>query len=309
MRAPLYIALIALTACGGNKKSDTTPVDNDDTPTKIEDDAVSDGDTDGAKEEEPPPPPPEPPRPPDLAGSWVGPCSPTAADPKINGIFTFTFTADAWTLDMERFADAACTKRTFAIQQTGTYEIGEMSAAAEGAWDADITVTSFTLTADDKATAKKLAKACGVKLKAKKALDLSAKGCAKLLLRPVADCGHMYDVVAMKAGQLYFGAHPPDNDTCTVEKRPAALADHGMQMRWKASGLANCDAYAAKVQEYIACDKVPEQAKEGALDGLRAMSAGFSDMSSVPEDAKKQANDACQQAVDALQQGMTAMGC
>ena len=311
MRAPLYVALIALTACGGKKQSDTNPVDNTETTDTSDGDGMTYGGM--AEEEEPPPEPepepePEPPSPPDLSGAWDGPCSPTAADPKVNGRFTFTFTGETWTLDMQRYSDAACTKRTWAIQGTGTYTIGEM-AGDTGGWNADVTLTSYTLTADDKATAKKLSKTCGVKLKAKKPLDISAKGCPKLMIRPIAECGHMYDVVAVKGGRLFFGAHPADNDTCTEEKRPAALAEHGLVMHWNATGLTECDAYAARLIEYSRCEKLPDEARAAALEGLRAMAAGWGDLSTIPEDVKKQTNDACKQGTDALNQGMQAMGC
>jgi hypothetical protein len=76
-----------------------------------------------------------------------------------------------------------------------------------------------------------------------------------------------------------------------------------------ATGLAECDAYVAAMEKYLACDKVPQAARDGAKQGLDAMKSGWGDTAGMPEEAKKAANDACKQAVDALKQGATAMGC
>jgi hypothetical protein len=76
-----------------------------------------------------------------------------------------------------------------------------------------------------------------------------------------------------------------------------------------ATGLAECDAYVAAMEKYLACDKVPQAARDGAKQGLDAMKGSWGDVAGMPEDAKKAANDACKQAVDALKQGASAMGC
>lgn len=76
-----------------------------------------------------------------------------------------------------------------------------------------------------------------------------------------------------------------------------------------ATGLAECDAYVTAVEKFMACDKVPEAARDGAKQGLEAMKSGWGDASAMPDEAKKAANDACKQAIDALKQGASAMGC
>ena len=75
------------------------------------------------------------------------------------------------------------------------------------------------------------------------------------------------------------------------------------------SGLAECDTYVAAMEKYLACDKVPQAARDGAKQGLDAMKSSWGDTAGMPEEAKKAANDACKQAVDALKQGAEAMGC
>ena len=76
-----------------------------------------------------------------------------------------------------------------------------------------------------------------------------------------------------------------------------------------ATGLAECDAYVAAMEKYLACDKVPQAARDGAKQGLDAMKGSWGDTAGMPEESKTAANDACKQAVDALKQGATAMGC
>jgi hypothetical protein len=93
------------------------------------------------------------------------------------------------------------------------------------------------------------------------------------------------------------------------EKKPeeAKPADQGGGAA--ATGLAECDAYVAAMEKYLACDKVPQAARDGAKQGLDAMKGSWGDTAGMPEEAKKAANDACKQAVDALKQGASAMGC
>jgi hypothetical protein len=73
--------------------------------------------------------------------------------------------------------------------------------------------------------------------------------------------------------------------------------------------LTHCDQYVATVEQYIQCDKVPAEARDGAKAGIDAMKQGWGDLDAMPEDARLQTDSACMQAVDALHQGMDAMGC
>jgi hypothetical protein len=90
-----------------------------------------------------------------------------------------------------------------------------------------------------------------------------------------------------------------DDDTSSMGPKPPSGP----------SGLVECDAYVDEMHRYMACDKVPQQARDAAAQGLEAMQAGWANAADFPDDARKQANDACRQAVDALKQGMAAMGC
>ena len=75
------------------------------------------------------------------------------------------------------------------------------------------------------------------------------------------------------------------------------------------TGLANCDAYIAATEKYMACDKVPQSARDAAKQGIEAMKSGWGDMSAVDDATKKQIDDGCAQGADALKQAASAMGC
>ncbi len=75
------------------------------------------------------------------------------------------------------------------------------------------------------------------------------------------------------------------------------------------TGLADCDAYVAAMDKYLACDKIPQAARDAAKQGADAMKSAWGDVGALPDDVKKQTNDACKSAVDALAQGASAMGC
>ena len=94
-------------------------------------------------------------------------------------------------------------------------------------------------------------------------------------------------------------------ETKPEEKKP----EEAKPAEGAATGLAECDAYVTAMEKYLACDKVPQAARDGAKQGLDAMKSSWGDTAGMPEEAKKAANDACKQAVDALKQGATAMGC
>ena len=75
------------------------------------------------------------------------------------------------------------------------------------------------------------------------------------------------------------------------------------------TGMAECDEYVAAMEKYLACDKIPQETRDAAKQGVDAMKGSWANASALPDDAKKQMADACKTAVDALKQGATALGC
>ena len=49
-----------------------------------------------------------------------------------------------------------------------------------------------------------------------------------------------------------------------------------------ASGLAECDAYVALMDKYLACDKVPQATRDGAKTSLDAMKSGWANAAGLP---------------------------
>ncbi len=75
------------------------------------------------------------------------------------------------------------------------------------------------------------------------------------------------------------------------------------------TGLAECDAYIAMVEKYVACDKIPQESRDATKQSIESMKAAWGDMGAMPAESRKQTGDACKQGADALKQGAEAMGC
>jgi hypothetical protein len=84
---------------------------------------------------------------------------------------------------------------------------------------------------------------------------------------------------------------------------------------WKVAagdtGVAECDAYLHLIDTYVACDKIPQQAKDAVRQSTQQMKQGWAMLRdpNVPVEAKRAAADACRQAIDAVKQSASAMGC
>src|SRR5688572_2874949 len=82
------------------------------------------------------------------------------------------------------------------------------------------------------------------------------------------------------------------------EAKPAepapAPADQAAPAAGGDSGIAECDAYTKTFEKYVACDKVPAQAKDASKQSLEAMKQGWAQFKdpNVPAEAKKAAADA-----------------
>lgn len=96
------------------------------------------------------------------------------------------------------------------------------------------------------------------------------------------------------------GDQKPAENAKPADDKPAAAAS---------TGLPECDAYAAAVESFVKCDKIPQAARDNAKQGLDAMKSAWTNMDGVPDDVKQQTNDMCKQAVEGLKQGAAAQGC
>lgn len=161
---------------------------------------------------------------PSLVGRWRNACTPNGS----GGGFSldFNFTASDWTLDYVVYAEPTCATRNVTVRIEGPYEIGARNAQVASAFDGVFRFTRKTVTAHSAGAASYLATLpmCEGPFEVGVARDISATGCAGLGQRPIAACGQDYDLVSVDGDALRFGARPADNDMCTAEKRPTALA-------------------------------------------------------------------------------------
>ena len=239
---------------------------------------------------------PPPPMPPALAGTWKGTCE---AGDKDSKRLTFVFTDTRWDLDLEKFADTTCTKRTTLVEVGGGYTFGAESTKVAGAWDAVFSLDTRDVTADDKKTAKALGKDCKLKkLEAGKPTSLLDAGCAKLGMKKLAECAGEYDVVAVTGITLQLGVRPSDNDLCTEDKRPTALeAAHALTMEVPSNGIPECDALFQRAFSIVNCPNIPA----GSRDSI---AASFRDMVQIYTTA-----DMCNAVLPQFEDAIKAMGC
>lgn len=92
---------------------------------------------------------------------------------------------------------------------------------------------------------------------------------------------------------------PPMPPSATPPQTPSAAT----------TGEPACDDYVAKMERFLACDKVPADAREGGRMGLDAMRQSWGDLSQQPEANRKAAADGCKVAADAIVESGKAMGC
>ena len=160
----------------------------------------------------------------DLSGRWRNACTPNGS----GGGFSldFEFTASEWKLDYVTYAEPACATRMVTVHIEGPYELGARSAQVSSAYDAVFRFTRKTVTAHSAGAVGFLSglPMCTGPFEVGVARDIGASGCAGLGQRPIAACGQDYDLVSVEGDALRFGQRPADNDMCTAEKRPSALA-------------------------------------------------------------------------------------
>ena len=315
------LCVLVVAACGGKTKA-ADPAPKNDTPVEVADDrdewneyglggyggvgyggyGYDDGYDDGYGGDPyggmgyvPPPP-----MPPDLTGTWAMACTAAAAKGTFQNI-TVTFTADAWDVVHRMFSDDKCTKETQNVHMAGGYAFGVQSTAVTTAWEANFTIARREMTAGNKKTAKSLGKMCGIKkMKAGTAVDIHEKGCAKLGMKPAADCATAYDLVAIEGDLLRMGVRPADNDLCTAEKRPTAL-DTSMEIAFQfaTTGVKECDDLVAAYHGMMRCQAIPLENRNMIFESIKPYISQFGAMGA----------DACKQNITYLQDAAKSMGC
>jgi hypothetical protein len=161
----------------------------------------------------------------DISGKWRSAC----LGPQDNTFtrLTFDITPAEWRLDYEVFGDDKCTIALGTVQIVGPYEIGGASPVVAGAYEGTFSFAKRTVTphAQGFADFLKSPRGCardgfavGV------AADIHADGCAGLGAYPKSSCSADHDVVRRINDELQFGQRPTNNNMCSPESRPKALA-------------------------------------------------------------------------------------
>jgi hypothetical protein len=101
------------------------------------------------------------------------------------------------------------------------------------------------------------------------------------------------------------------SDKAGVGVAPSSPAPAATASASAPTGVAECDQYLSAFDRYMACPKIPQEAKDASKAGVAEMKEGWAMLRDpgVPPEAKKAAADACREAVSALRQSAKAMGC
>lgn len=95
--------------------------------------------------------------------------------------------------------------------------------------------------------------------------------------------------------------------TVTTETTATAVAAA------ETTGVPECDSYLAVVEKYMACEKVPQAARDAQKQARDQMRSSWANWSGLPEDSRKmaQANaaTACSTALSSLKVAASASGC
>lgn len=167
-------------------------------------------------------------KPQDLAGRWDS----TACEAIPNGDGThsyiqrhFQLTEEKWTLNLDAFGDAQCQTKLFTARVVGPYTLERDSEKVTGATEGNFGFGERYLTAHVQPLADVFNQSgCGAGAWTVGA-EQSVPG-ACLSFKPLTLCGTDHDVVKVDGNQLFFGQRPADNDMCSPDKRPQALASH-----------------------------------------------------------------------------------
>ncbi len=159
----------------------------------------------------------------DMSGRWSSSCL-----PQTSGFAKLDFQIDtpSWQLDYVVHGNADCTFPLATVAIEGPFEIGDASAVPN-AYEAVFGFRSKTITPHVEDLRDTLqAMSCGSEdWVVGESQSVLESGCAGFGQYPVGDCASDYDLVSLQNGQLQFGARPQDNNMCTPDKRPTALAD------------------------------------------------------------------------------------
>lgn len=156
-----------------------------------------------------------------LMGNWhIGGCLPSS-DPAYKAItYDVVISASGFQKLMKYYSDAACATLRSSSEVIGTFVLKGASSAVPGAYEIDLSITSFKVDIGDEegATLQNTRKMCG-KTDWKVG---DSHNCVQGGTVPE------FDIAGLKDNKLYFGLMDATTDGRTVEKRPVALGATGL---------------------------------------------------------------------------------
>lgn len=159
----------------------------------------------------------------DLKGAWASPtCESIGNDTYLQRAFALT--EERWSLTVNAFGDAQCQVKLFSARVGGPYTLEQDSTLVEGATEArfDFDEQFMTPHMQGLADAFQGSKCGSGTWKVGEEQSTAATGC--LFFQPISACGSDYDIVKVDGTNLFFGQRPADNNMCSADKRPSALA-------------------------------------------------------------------------------------
>ena len=127
-------------------------------------------------------------------------------------------------------------------------------------------------------------------------------------------------VLALASMVIIAGCQKPEEaatatttETTATETTATTMTTETTAVAVETSGVPECDTYLAAVDKYMACEKVPQVARDAQKQARDQMRSGWASWSSLPEDSRKmaQANaaTACTTALGSLKVAASASGC
>ena len=65
-----------------------------------------------------------------------------------------------------------------------------------------------------------------------------------------------------------------------------------------------CQRYKQRIEQLMTCEKLPQASRDALKQGYDAMSQGWENVESLPEEARKAMEDGCKQGTEALEQAL-----
>lgn len=84
-------------------------------------------------------------------------------------------------------------------------------------------------------------------------------------------------------------------------QREALERDLAALERERVKAPTSCERYKHRIEQLMTCEKLPQASRDALKQGYDAMSQGWENVESLPEEARKALDDGCKQGTEALE--------